>query len=307
LAKYGSSLGIYSKIGLSLSLLASPVMLAGYAADRKADDRKTASRVVSFAPSNTELLYAIGAGDKIIGVCSYCDYPGQVHGKTQVGNFISANLERLTRLKPDKIVLVSGQEALSSMLSHNGYHVEVLKNEHLSDIARNIKSLALLTDNTIGGDKVARSFDKSIADLQSITLDEAHPTVFYCVWPQPLLTVGKSSYLTEVITACGGKSIADNLTAAYPHYSMERLVLANPDLIVMPYECKDHEFLKKHPWSSLKAVKNNRVYFLPDPKHDGLARPTLRLTSGMLWLAKRIHPALTDRLDSWYSHSSSVY
>lgn len=292
----------YTNIGLSL--LASQIILASSPAKTQtSDDTKTAQRVVSFAPSNTELLYAIGAGDKIIGVCSYCDFPAPVKSKTLVGNFISANLERLARLKPDKVVLVSGQEALAGMLAHNGYKVKVLKNDRLSDIAVNIKSLAQLTDSTVTGDKVGTAFQKSVGDLQSITLTGQHPSVFYCVWPQPLLTVGKSSYLTDVITTCGGKSIAETLTGGYPHFSMERLVLANPDLIVMPFECKDHEFLKKHPWSSLKAVKNSQVYFLPDAQHDGLARPTLRLTSGMLWLAKRLHPELAPRLDKWYADS----
>ncbi len=283
-------------------------LLTGYAAisaNGSADAKKPASRVVSFAPSNTELLYAIGASDRIIGVCSYCDYPTSVKSKTLVGNFISANLERLAGLKPDKIVLVSGQESLAGMLSHNGYQVSILKNDHLSDISKNLRQLAALTDNTARGEQVAATFDKCLLDFKTITSRSNKPAVFYCVWPQPLLTVGKFSYLTEAITACGGESISQKMEAGYPHFSMEKLVLANPDVIVMPYECKDHEFLKKHPWSSLKAVKNEHVYFLPDPPHDGLARPTLRLATGLNWLAKKIHPELAAQLDTWYSHTQS--
>ncbi len=288
-------------IALSLTLL------TGYAAisDGAVDGKKPAKRVVSFAPSNTELLYAIGAGDRIIGVCSYCDYPSSVKSKTIVGNFISANLERLAGLKPDKIVLVSGQESLAGTLSHNGYHVSILRNGHLSDISKNLRELATLTDNTTRGEQVATTFDKCLIDLKRITSQPNRPTVFYCVWPQPLLTVGKLSYLTEAITICGGECISQNLNAGYPHFSMEKLVLANPDVIVMPFECKDHEFLKKHPWSSLKAVRSDQVYFLPDPPHDGLARPTIRITSGLNWLAKRIHPELSPKLDSWSARTQS--
>jgi ABC-type Fe3+-hydroxamate transport system substrate-binding protein len=124
--------------------------------------------------------------------------------------------------------------------------------------------------------------------------------VFYCVWPEPLLTIGQGSYLTDVITACGGTSISSNLTADYPHFSIEKMMLSNPDVIIFPNECKDHSFLKKHPWVTLKAVKTNKVFFLPAAADDGLARPTLRLKKGMLWLSLKIHPELSAQLENWY-------
>ncbi len=264
-------------------------------------------RLVSFAPSNTELLYSIGAGDKLVGVCSYCDYPSAAKSKTIVGNFIAANLERMAGLKPDKVVCVSGQEALAGQLTHHGYKVSILKNDHLSDISKNLKELAAIASSSGRGDQAAAKFDRCIAELKEITQKaNTKPAVFYCVWPQPLLTLGKASYLTEAITACGGESISQNLEGGYPHFSLEKLVLANPAVIIMPFECKDHEFLKKHPWSSLRAVKSNTVYFLPKPQDDGLARPTIRMTKGLYWLAKRIHPELSTDLDSWSIRSHAA-
>lgn len=264
-------------------------------------------RVVSFAPSNTELLYSIGAGDKLIGVCSYCDYPPAAKSKTIVGNFIAANLERLAGLKPDKVVCVSGQEALAGQLMHHGYKVSMLRNDHLSDVSKNMKELASIADSNGRGDQAASKFDNSITELKKISKKAStKPAVFYCVWPQPLLTLGKTSYLTEAITVCGGESISQNLEGGYPHFSLEKLVLANPSVIIMPFECKDHEFLKKHPWSSLKAVKSNNVFFLPKPQDDGLARPTIRMIKGLYWLAKRVHPELSTDLDSWSVRSQAA-
>ena len=272
-----------------------------------ATEKTTAERIVSFAPSNTELIYAVGGGAKIVGVCSYCDYPIDVKGKTIVGNFVSANLERIARIKPDKVVLVNGQEGMAGMLEHSGYHVEIVKNRHLSDISANVRLLSSLTGNTASGERVAQSFDNCLTELGKIIGKSAGKSkVFYCVWPAPLLTIGKGSYLTDVITACGGTSISSNLSADYPHFSIERLMLANPDVIVMPNEVKDHSFLKKHPWVTLTAVKTNQVFFLPEPKEDGLARPTLRLTKGLLWLAEKIHPELSADLQSWYARSSKA-
>jgi iron complex transport system substrate-binding protein len=288
--------------------VASPPKQAASLSKQVARPKQAASpQLASFAPSNTELLYSIGAGDKLVGVCSYCDYPEFVKKKTIVGNFIAANLERLASVKPDKVVCVSGQEGLAGQLTHNGYKVLILKNDHLSDISKNLKDLAALSNSTARGDEAAAKFTSCVAELKDLTSKaRTKPAVFYCVWPQPLLTLGKASYLTEAITVCGGDSISKNLAAGYPHYSMEKLVLANPDVIVMPFECKDHSFLEKHPWSSLKAVKSNHVYFLPDPPHDGLARPTMRLTNGLYWLAKKIHPELSTQLDSWASHTQTT-
>lgn len=272
-----------------------------------AAEQHGSTKVASFAPSNTELIYSIGASDKLAGVCSYCDYPEAAKKKLVVGNFISANLERLASLKPDRIVLVSGQETLANLLTHNGYKVTLLHNDHISDISKNLRELSLLSNDTARGDKAARTFDSCVAELKTITAKATtRPAVFYCVWPQPLLTLGKASYLTEVITACGGDSISHDLPAGYPHFSLEKLVIANPDVMILPYEIKDPDFLKKHPWSSLKAVKSNHVYFLPDPPHDGLARPTMRLTNGFYWLAKKIHPELGSQLDAWYARTQPL-
>ena len=244
----------------------------------------------------------------MIGVCSYCDFPTDVKQKSIVGNFVSANLERMARLKPDRVVVVSGQEGLAGMLSHSGYHVETLKNRRLGDIPENLRTLAELTGTTASGERLAQSFSRSMDDLHKIIAKAgSHTSVFYCVWPAPLLTIGKGSYLTDVITACGGTSISANLSADYPHFSIEKLMLANPDVIVMPFEVKDRSFLKKHPWVTLKAVKTDRVFFLPEPKEDGLARPTLRLTKGILWLAGKLHPELMMELKTWYSNSQTSF
>ncbi len=135
----------------------------------KQESKAPSARLVSFAPSNTELLYAMGAGDKLIGVCSYCDYPSSAKNKTIVGNFIAANLERLAGLKPDKVVCVSGQEALAGQLTHNGYKVSLFKNDHIADISKNLKDLAILANIPGRGDEAAAKFDQCVAELKAIT------------------------------------------------------------------------------------------------------------------------------------------
>ncbi|HNG21705.1 MAG TPA: helical backbone metal receptor, partial [Candidatus Obscuribacter sp.] len=161
-------------------------------------------RLVSLAPSNTELLAALGAADHLVGVCTYCDYPQQISSITRVGTFVSANLERLARLKPDAVLLVSGQEHLEAILKHNNFKTLVLKNNHLNDIGLNIKELARLVGKEGKGEALAKNLEDSLNSFHNI-IGSANrkPRVFYCVWPKPLMTVGKSSFLDGVITACG--------------------------------------------------------------------------------------------------------
>lgn len=250
-------------------------------------------KVVSLAPSNTELLASIGALDSLVGVSTYCDYPPAALQKPKVGTFVSANLERLTAIKPDYVLLVAGQEGLDASLRHNKFKTILLRNDNLTDIENNIKSLGKLTAHEETAQKEAQVFAQRLTAFNTtIGKAQSKPKVFFCVWPQPLLTVGKTSFLHQAITVCGGINIAADMTKAYPNMSLEKLVLANPDVIILPYEARNQTILTKSPWTSLRAVKEKKVYYLPDAKKDMLARPTTRVIDGLNWLAERIHPEL---------------
>ena len=282
---------------------------AGNLADPKQENRQENEKVlqrkiVSYAPSNTELLYSLHADPELIGTCTYCDFPADAKAKEKVGTFISANIERLTRLKPDTVVLVSGQEALSGMLNHNGFHVRLLQNTKLSDIGDNLKALGSLTAHEQTAQRLADNFADALKQLHGLLLSEKkQPKVFYCVWPQPLLTIGKSSFLNDVVTACGGINIAASTTAAYPQFSAEKLIVSDPDVIILPYEASGKVDLKRAPWSVLRAVKSKQVFFLPEPEHNGLIRPTLRIILGLYWLSSKLHPKLDASLAHWRDSS----
>lgn len=275
-------------------LLLSILALFGHAEPAWALPNKASKlRFVSLAPSNTELLASIGALDTVIGVSTYCDYPPAARQKTKMGTFVSANLERLTAAKPDCVLLVAGQEALEASLKHDKFKTILLRNDSLADIEKNIRSLGKLTAHEKEAEKEATNLQKRLTAFNTaIARAKSKPKVFYCVWPQPLLTVGKSSFLHQAITVCGGTNIAGDIQKAYPNMSLEKLLLANPDIIILPFEARNQTLLDKSPWTALKAVKEKRVYYLPDAKHDMLARPTMRVMDGLDWLARRVHPEL---------------
>lgn len=257
-------------------------------------------RIVSLAPSNTELLCSVGAKDQIIGVSTFCDYPKEVSGITKVGTFISANLERLARLKPDLVMLVSGQEELAGKIKNHHLNAVVIDNSKLTDIGKNLKQVGELSGHCQEGEEASEKFATKLQDL-AIIIKRANksPKVFYCVWPQPLMTAGKSSFIHGIITSCGGINVAGDINVSYPRFSLERLVLSNPDLIIMPYEAHNQTFMKQSPWNKLQAVRQNRVYYLPDQKNDMLSRPTLRVIKGMAWLGGIFHPELKSQLAIW--------
>jgi ABC-type Fe3+-hydroxamate transport system substrate-binding protein len=256
-------------------------------------------KVASLAPSITELLYSIDAQSHLVGVSSFCDFPPAAKSKNVIGSFTTCNLERLKRLQPDRVLLVSGQEALASQLQHNHFQTIIFPNHHLTDISTNLITLGKIT----GREKQARdrsaSFQKAIESLHALNAGKTKTSIFFCVFPQPLITVGKNSYLDDVINISGGSNIASAMTQDYPHFSLERLLVANPEVIVLPYEATNQLFLQKAPWSKLRAVKNKRCFFLPPLSQDTLSRPTLRTLEGVFWLSSNLHPEFSQQLTTW--------
>lgn len=292
------------KNATSVGVMALLVLIFSVCAEA-ADTLKKVPAIVSLAPSNTELLIDSGAEKSIVGVCSNCATHLQnsgalLKGKPVAGSFVSANLERLTQLKPDAVLVVNGQEAIASMLKKHGFKVVLLNNNKLADIPANLTTVGALSQTEGRALKLSATFKQALTDLSAIMGGaKSRPKVFYCIWPQPLLTIGRTSFLNDVITACGGKNIADNLQQPYPHYSAERLIMADPDVIVLPYEAKGLELFKRFPWNKLRAVKEKSLFYLPAPKDDLLARPTVNVLQGLFWLSTKIHPELASQLEKW--------
>lgn len=288
-------------------LAAASALLLGTVPAFGVNEIKTSPKVVSLAPSNTELLLDAGAGKAIVGVCSNCcqvlpNAQELLKGKPTTGTFVSVNLERLTRLKPDVVLLVSGQEGISSLLTKRGFKVVLLNNDKIADIPSNLRQIGKLSETATRAEQISRKFDRALGEL-SATLRGAssRPKVFYCTWAQPLLTIGKKSFLNDVITTCGGTNIAGNLAQPYPHYSAEHLIMADPDIIVLPYDARDQAIFKRFPWNKLRAVKESRLYYSPAPKYDMLSRPSIGVLEGLYWLTIKIHPELRASLDEWHA------
>jgi iron complex transport system substrate-binding protein len=259
-----------------------------------------AHRIVSLAPSNTELLFSLGAQERLIGVSTTCNYPPPAGKLEKVGSFTSINFERLARMKPDTALFVTGQGALASRLKDKQVQIVILPNDNLSKIAGNLRTLGELTGRTAQANTLAQSCERSLSELSKLISSVKHrPRVFYCIWTEPLLTVGNNSFINGIITSTGGKNTTDNLDAAYPRYSMERLLLTQPEVVILPSNAQKRLALSKPPWCSLQAIRNKHFYILPETVEDRLSRPTLGIFEGLYWLSLRLHPELKPKLDTW--------
>lgn len=264
-------------------------------------EKPASPRLVSLAPSNTELIYSLGASDMLVAVSDVCDYPPQAKQKPKAGSFVSARLETITKLHPDYVLLVNGQEGLATTLRNRKFKVVILKNERLSDISANLLELGKITGCAERAKQLSDKFNSRVRSLSlMIARTKNRPRLFFCVWPEPLITAGAGSFMHEAATICGGDNIASSIPAAFPRISIERVVTGKPEILIMAHQAREQSFWKKAPWSTTPAAKNDRIYFLPDADKDPLARPGLRIVEGMYWLSGITHPELASELSQWY-------
>jgi len=289
----------------TLSVIYAMTCSVNCAAQNLAHATKT-FRLVSFAPSCTELVESINAKNSLVGICKFCQAPAKPSIEVErVGDFNTANIERLARLKPDMVLVVTGQDALIQTLKNNKFAVTTFPNSSLTDISKNLLALGKLTNHEQEAGLKAQQFDQAIKELKEICAAQEHPpSVFFCVWPQPLLTAGRYSFLNDALLCCGGKNVAGDLNAAYPHFSLEKIALTDPDVVIMPYEARAAEYMKRAPWNTLKAFKQKRLFYLEKEESDRLSIPSTRVVSGLYWLASRLHPEKQSELVSWLKKHS---
>lgn len=255
-------------------------------------------RVVSLAPSATEMVFAVGAGDRLVGVTTFCNYPEQAKEIAKVGDTMTPNMESIIALKPD-IVLVSTAsqiETFTKTLEQNGIAVFVMNPESLHGVMTNLTQLSTMFGTEVETAKLVRDLEDRSNALSQFRLyrDETPAalearvkpvSVFVQISKEPLFTAGKTSFLTEVISDSGGRSVTANIDGAYPKISKETALALNPQVIVLS-ESDDNkepnEVFKNSP-----AVKNGRILKV---NADLLSRPGPRLVDAMEQIAKFLNP-----------------
>ena len=254
-------------------------------------------RIVSLVPSVTELLYAIGAQDALVGVTDFCDYPAEARRKPHVGDMISPNLETLVTLKPDLVVATrsGNREEIFDQLTRLGIPVYLVDPITVGDVLRLVSELGQLTGHRDGAVAVEKDLGRRIAAVRERVAGRPHPRVLYVLWPEPLIVPGKGSLVTELIALAGGASVTADQGQGYPRMSLEAAVGRAPEIIILARHGSRVGPAALTQWQrleSLPAIKSGRLYMADG---DLMHRYGPRVVVGLESLARMIHPEVFAR------------
>lgn len=233
---------------------------------------KPAEKIVSLSPHITELLFAAGAGNKVVGTIIGSDYPEQALEITKIGRAGMIDYEKVLALKPDLIVgwINGNRKENIARLKKMGFKVFMTEPQQLEDISKNIKKLGLLADTSNIAEKSAQEFSHKLKRLKEKYKNKKPVTVFYQLWHKPMLTINKKHIISNVIKLCGGTNIFGEHTAYVPSIDTESVLIANPDVIITADKGdKMPSWLESwKQWQTITAAKKNNLFWVnPDWIH----------------------------------------
>ncbi|HVF46369.1 MAG TPA: cobalamin-binding protein [Pyrinomonadaceae bacterium] len=242
-------------------------------------------RVVSLAPNLTENIFAVGAGDRLVGVTTFCNYPEAAASIPKVGDTMNPSIERIVAIKPD-IVFVSTASQIENFtrtLEQNGIAVYVTNPASMDGVLKNLGQL----NDLLGVDAIEtiENLGRRITVVRQAVAAAEKARVFVQISKEPLFTVGKQSFLNAIVDAAGGKSVTSDVETAYPKLSKETASALRPEVIILsesPDNQEPNEVFRNSP-----AVKNGRVYKI---NADLLSRPGPRLIDALEQIARFLHP-----------------
>ena len=255
---------------------------------------ETPERIISLAPSNTEILFALGLGDKVVGITSWCDYPPEALNKEQVGEYDTPDIEKIVALNPDLILVSYGtsMEVINSMVGL-GLTVFGIRSTDLDDVLNDIRTIGELTDKEIEAQALTSEMESRIQAITEQTAElEPKPKVFYIVWGDEssvLWTAGSDTFIHELIEKGGGVNICQNITG-YSTISIEDVIARNPEVIITSELSYDWA-INSTDLAATNASQTDRVFTCDD---DIVQRPGPRLIDGLEWFAYFIHPEIFD-------------
>ncbi len=253
---------------------------------------KVPNRLVSLAPSLTETLYAIGVGDRVVGVTEFCDYPPEARTKPKVG-YSHPNLETIVGLQPDLVLAPRDfiRPDVLGKLEQLKIPTFVAEAKTVEDIASQIQMIGRMLDRSESADRVAMELRRRLTELKGRTETLARPRVLYVLNSQPLITVGPGSFIHQLIEIAGGANVAAHAASPYPRLSIEAVLKEDPQLIIFPVGTSEgvprgeQELWRR--WNTMTAVKTDSFHQIAS---DLLNRPGPRIVLGLEKLAEIIHP-----------------
>jgi iron complex transport system substrate-binding protein len=253
-----------------------------------------ADRVVSLAPNFTEILFAIGAGDKVLAVSDYCQYPEQARTKPRVGGPFNLNYERLVALGPDLVVSPLSLAGASEKVSSLGLPVLALANEKVDEVIASIERLGEVTGETSRADRLADGIREKLQRAEALTRDLSRKRVLIVVLRasgglQDLTVASRETFLDELLRLAGGENVIGTTLARYPRVSKEMIIELDPEVIFdLTFTVEDED--TQAVWSglpTLTAVRKGQVIAMSDP---AVTVPGPRMVETLERFLEILHP-----------------
>jgi iron complex transport system substrate-binding protein len=254
-------------------------------------------RIISLSPSNTEIAFALGLAERLIGVTEYCNYPLEAQEKEIIGSFATPNIERIVELDPDLILASTIHEEAVTQFEALGLTVLVIESSTLDELYTSILLMAELTGITTAGEALIVSMEERIGAVEEIVAqipEEERVRVYYEVYSDPLMSAGRGVFINEIIDTAGGNNIFRDIDEDYPQISAEVVAERQPQIILYPdyhgtADLVMESMVARPGWESVPAVVEGRVYAISD---DAFARPGPRVVIAVEEAAKLFYPDL---------------
>lgn len=247
-------------------------------------------RVVCLVPSITDTVFALGSGDDVVAVSDYTTYPPAALKKPSIGSLVKPSIETILSFHPDLVLGTSipGATETASQLQTVGVPVYLVDPHGLSGILRSVGSVGEALNRVPEAAALNASLSKRIEAVRARSAGKPAPRVLVPVWYDPIITIGKNAFISEIVETAGAKSVTDDLLPDWPEVSMETVVSRAPEALVLIRGGKlSVEMLRKQPgWSSLPAIQAGKVYYVD----SGIQEPSPVAIDALEEIAREFHP-----------------
>ena len=249
-------------------------------------------RIVSLVPSVTEIVYALGGEDRLVGVTDFCDWPPEAAKKPRVGGMLAPNLELIVALKADLVVATTegNRQETFDQLQRLKIPVFTVNPHRLSDVIAVIAQLGELTGRPTAVGPLVDALTRRINTVEKAVRPYPRPKVLYVLWPEPLIVPGREGLVTALIELAGGTSVTAGEPAAYPRFSLEAVAARAPEVIILARHGADGTPLSRAPWERLTTLPAVRVGRIHSVDGTYLHRYGPRVVDALEMLARAIHP-----------------
>ena len=249
-------------------------------------------RIVSLVPGVTEMLFAIGAEEKLIGVTDFCDFPAAARRKPRVGSMLAPSLETVVALQPDLVVATDSGNSDETRVQLERLRVPVylVSPKGVADVFRTMEQLGALTGHGARAAEVVAGLQRRVRAVVERVAARPRPRVLYVVWPEPLIVPGRGAAVSELIDLAGGASVTADATEGYPRWSVEAAVAGAPEVIVLARHGAGTAAVSRDKWerfAGLPAIRAGRIHNVDG---DLFHRFGPRVVDALEILARLVHP-----------------